>query len=64
MIMSAGILGGQKISRTFCLSVVAQREREKKTCPPSVNINSVGTGHLGASVKVRAEISLKIAFKS
>lgn len=53
-IMLAGSLGNQKIS---CILLGSSAARGRKTCPTSVNINSMGTGHLWASVKVRAEIS-------
>ena len=53
-IMLAGSLGNQKIS---CILLGSSAARGRKTCPTSVNINSMGTGHLWASVKVRAKIS-------
>lgn len=52
--MLAGSLGNQK---TSCILLESSAARGRKMCPTSVNINSMGTGHLWASVKVRAEIS-------
>ena len=53
-IMLAGSLGNQK---TSCILLESSAARGRKTCPLSANINSMGTGYLWASVKVRAEIS-------